>query len=416
MASAAAVSRSHEPPLLKQTVSFGLPLVVAMALGALFNLVDLYIVAQYENLAEGVTSEVGVAAVTVGSLVNSIPHIIFNGIINAMIALVARYHGLGSKRKANVAAGQGLTLTLVMSVFFGVPPWIYAPEICEALGASGPVLPPATDYLAIMSAGTVTMFLLLHVTGVLRAIGNSVVPLILLGGSNILNIVLDIWFIWGGLGVPEMGVAGAAWATVIARGIFAVAGLALLWRGFLGIKLNRWLWRGRIMWNLLVIGIPSCFQWLVRMLAYLYILNFVAEAAPRAGARRSRTPRRHSGWGSGWTASSCSRASAGPPRPRRSWARTSAGGVRNARSGPRGSPSGLNMCMMLVFASVIRAVRRRAPAPDVLPSGGRAERAGRDGHRTHVSLRRVRRLRVPGESAWCFPRRSRVPVQRSSRF
>ena len=276
--SAAVITRPQEPPLLRETVSFGMPLVIAMALGALFNLVDLWIVAQMDN------PEVAVAAVTVGSLVNSIPHIIFNGIVNAMIALVARYHGLGSRRKANIAAGQGLTLTIFLALLFGIPPWIYSEWICEQLGAGPLVLPDATDYLSIMSAGTFTMFLLLHVTGVLRAVGNSLVPLILLGGSNVLNIVLDYWFIFGGFGLEPMGVAGAAWATVAARGIFAGAGLALLYRGFIGIRLRRFIWRGGMMWELLKIGVPSCIQWLVRMVSYLYILGFVAEAAPLAGA------------------------------------------------------------------------------------------------------------------------------------
>ena len=247
-----------------------------MALGSLFNLVDLYIVAGWGD------SQTSVAAVTIGSLVNSIPMIIFNGIINAMLALIARYHGLGRVSRASVAAGQGLILTLVMSVLFGLPPFLYAEEISIALGAKGEVIDPATEYLAIMSAGTVTMFLLLQVTGALRAVGNSLIPLILLGGSNLFNVILDYWFIYGGLGLEPMGVAGAAWATVAARGIFAAFGIALLYRGFEGIRLTRWMVRWRIIWTMLKIGLPSCFQWLVRMAAYLYTLGFIQTAAPLA--------------------------------------------------------------------------------------------------------------------------------------
>ncbi len=262
-------------PLLKATLSFGTPLVVAMALGSVFNLVDLYIVARMPE------TQIAVAAVTIGSLVNSIPIIIFNGIVNAMIALVARFHGLGRYGRANVAVGQGLILTIAMSLLFGIPPWLFAEDICIALGAKGPVVGPATDYLAIMSAGTITMFLLLQVTGALRAVGNSLVPLILLGGANLLNVILDIWFIFGGFGLPPMGVAGAAWATIVARAIFCVAGLWLLYRGFKGIRIRRWLVHWKILWQTLRIGIPSCGQWLVRMTAYLYTLKFVDVAAKK---------------------------------------------------------------------------------------------------------------------------------------
>jgi putative MATE family efflux protein len=266
-----------EVPLLRATVRFGTPMVIAMALGSLFNLVDLYIVGRMAQ------PEISIAAVTIGSLVNSIPMIIFNGIVNAIIALVARYHGLGNLKRANVAVGQGFLITILMGVVFGLPPMIWAEEISIALGATGPVIAPATDYLAIVSAGTITMFLLMHITGAMRAVGNSTVPLILLGGANLLNVILDVWFIFGGLGLDPMHEAGAAWATIVARGLFAAAGILLMYKGFAGLRMRRWLIRWRMMWSVLKIGIPSCIQWLVRMVSYLYILSFVAKAAPLAG-------------------------------------------------------------------------------------------------------------------------------------
>lgn len=269
-------------PLLQAIATFGFPLVVAMAFAAVFNLVDLWMVAQPGNLREP-DPQVAVAAVTIPSLVNSVPMIIFNGIVNAMIALVARHHGMGNRGRASLAAGQGLLLTLGLSVVFGVPPWLYAEEIVVALGATGAVVAPATDYMAIMSLGTVTMFLLLQVTGAMRAAGNSLLPMALVIGANFLNVLLDVWWVFGGLGIPSLGAAGAAWATVVARGVFALAGIAFLYRGMGGVRLRRFAWNWGTTWTILKIGIPSCAQWLVRMLAYLYLLRFIAEAAPRAG-------------------------------------------------------------------------------------------------------------------------------------
>lgn len=333
-----------EVPLLRATVTFGSPMVIAMALGALFNLVDLWIVGRMEH------PNISIAAVTIPSLVNSIPMIIFNGIVNAIIALVARYHGLGNAKRANIANGQGFILTLILGVLMGVPPWIYAEEICVALGAKGEVIPGATDYLAIMSAGTITMFLLMTITGGMRAVGNSLVPLLLLGGANLLNVVLDWWFVFGGLGLEPMGVAGAAWATVVARGIFAGIGLWLMWRGFLGLKLRRWYIHWKIIWQVLVIGIPSCMQWLVRMASYLYIIYFVGEAAPLAGrgiteaqaafgvGLRLDTLALFSGFGWGAAAATLVGQNLGRRRVDRAYR---AGWIA----------LGLNMAMMLVFAA-----------------------------------------------------------------
>lgn len=263
--------------LLRDIVAFGGPLVVAMTLGAVFNIVDLVMVARLPQ------PEVAVAAVTIPSLVNSIPMIIFNGIVNAMIALIARHHGLGNRRRSNLATEQGILLTLGMSVLFGVPPYLYAEEICRALGAEGAVVPAATSYLAIVSLGTFTMFLLLTVTGAMRAAGNSLLPMVLLVGSNLLNVLLNFWLIFGAFGWEGMGVPGAAWATVLARGVFSAIGLLVLYRGFAGLQLRRLAFSVRTSLLILKIGIPSCAQWLVRMLSYLYVLRFLAEAAPLAG-------------------------------------------------------------------------------------------------------------------------------------
>ncbi len=263
---------------MRAIAAFGLPLVVAMALAAVFNLVDFWIVARPENSRE--TAQVAVAAVTIASLVNTIPMIIFNGIVNAMIALVARHHGLGNRRRANVAAGQGLLITCILGVAFGLPPWIFAEEIVIALGATGDVIGPATDYLAIMSAGTITMFLLLQLTGAMRAAGNSVLPMVLLIGANVLNLLLNIWLV---MGPPQLGVAGAAWGTVVARGAAVVIAIVVLYRGFAGLRLRRFVWNWKTSWTILEIGIPSCGQWLVRMLSYLYLLRFVSTAAVKAG-------------------------------------------------------------------------------------------------------------------------------------
>lgn len=270
-------ARLTEGPLLAATVRFGLPLVVAMGLGAVFNLVDLWVVGKLPS------PTAAVAGVGLASTVNSLPPILFNGIVNAMLALIARHHALGNRSRANLAAGQGLIVTVGLGLLFGIPPWIWSREIVSALGAEGEVVAPASDYLAIMSAGTVTMFLLLHVTGALRAVGNSTIPMVLLVGSNVLNVALDFWWVLGGWGVPALGAAGAAWATVASRGVCSVAGLLWLYRGVGPLRLRRFAWSWRPMLTILRVGIPSCGQWVVRMVACGYLMYFIAEAAPRAG-------------------------------------------------------------------------------------------------------------------------------------
>lgn len=266
-----------EGPLLRATLTFGWPLVAGMAFHSLFNLVDLYIVGQLPN------SSVAIAAASIPSLVNSIPMVIYNGIVNAAIALVARHSGTGNHRRGNYEAGQGLVLAVILGVVLGVPPFLFARQICASLGAEpGPVLDGATSYLEVMSLGTVTMFLLLQVTGAIRAAGNSTVPMAVLIGANILNVVLGVWFVFGGFGLDGMGVVGAAWATVVSRGVAVLPAFLLLWKGFAGLRLRRLAFRLRTQWQMLRIGVPSCGQFLMRMCQYIYLLKFVEWAAPAA--------------------------------------------------------------------------------------------------------------------------------------
>jgi putative MATE family efflux protein len=260
-------------PLLRATVLFGWPLVLAMAFHSLFNLVDLYIVGKLPD------ADVAIAAATIATLVSSIPMIVYNGIVNSAIALVARHAGLGNHRRGNYEAGQGIVLSVVLGVVLGVPPYLFAREICVALGAEEPVLTPAIAYLEVMSLGTVTMFLLLQVTGAIRAAGNSTLPMALLIGANVLNVLLAVWWVFGGLGVPGMGVVGAAWATVVSRGVVMVPAFYFLYRGFAGLRLRRFAFRWRIQWRILKIGVPACAQWLVRMIQYVYLMVFIRLAA-----------------------------------------------------------------------------------------------------------------------------------------
>jgi putative MATE family efflux protein len=262
-------------PLLTATLVFGWPLVAGMAFHSLFNLVDLFIVGQLPD------SDVAIAAATIPSLVNSILMILYKGVVNAGIALVARRAGVGNRRRGNFEAGQGILLSLLLGVVLGLPPFLFARSICVGFDATGEVLSKATTYLEVVSLGTVTMFLLLQLTGALRAAGNSVLPMILLVGANILNVVLGVWWVFGGLGWPRMGVVGAAWATVVSRGVACIPAMFALYRGFAGLRIRRFAFRWATMSQILRIGIPGCGQLLIRIGQYLYLLKLAAVASPQ---------------------------------------------------------------------------------------------------------------------------------------
>jgi Na+-driven multidrug efflux pump len=103
--------------------------------------------------------------------------------------------------------------------------------------------------------------------------------MVLLVGGNAFNVFLTICMVHGKLGFPAWGVAGAAWSTVIARGVFALLGLYIITRRASPVRLilRRIKLRPRMIWNLTRIGIPSSLQYIVRVVAYGAILNLVTH-------------------------------------------------------------------------------------------------------------------------------------------
>jgi Na+-driven multidrug efflux pump len=131
--------------------------------------------------------------------------------------------------------------------------------------------------------GSGTMFVLMQAGAALRAAGSGRAPAALLVGANLLNAVLSWALVFGEFGLPELGVVGTAWGTIIARGIFAVIALGLLagpydvrWRG----PGPHWITQAR----LLRLGLPAAGQWLVRLGAVLVVLAVVGRSGAAAQA------------------------------------------------------------------------------------------------------------------------------------
>ncbi|MHC4473048.1 MAG: MATE family efflux transporter, partial [Planctomycetota bacterium] len=256
-----------ERGIVRSILVFGAPLVLGMGFHALFNLVDLWIVGKLGTAA--------LAAVTIATMINTVPMVICNGISTSSIAFMARNIGFRNLHRANEVMKQSFMLVFALSVVLGVIPYIYARELVLLFQAKGPeVVEASREYLEVMSLGTITMFMLMQITAALRAAGDGVWPMILLVGANLLNIVLDWALVFGKWGFPNLGAPGAAYATVAARGLFCLVGFWVLIRGKEGLRLvlRSVKPRLRMMLSLIRVGMPSSAQWVVWLLAYLAVL------------------------------------------------------------------------------------------------------------------------------------------------
>ncbi|PIE24096.1 MAG: hypothetical protein CSA62_04635 [Planctomycetota bacterium] len=275
--------------VFRRALSFGLPLALGMASHAAFNLIDLGIV--------GELGEDAVGGVHAAGTINFFPMILGNGLSVGATALVSQQIGAGKRNAAHRSANLALLLTVLLGVLLGVLFYVLAGPICAALRLEGEQLRIGIEYLEVMSLGTITMYLVMHVTGMLRAIGNAFWPVLILFGSNLLNIGLDYALIWGdpllvewglpALGVPALGAVGAAWASVISRLLGALFGFWICLRGSTAVRPGlplprRLLLRLRFLMSL---GVPQSAQMFVRaslILTMTWIAN--VSGGPSANA------------------------------------------------------------------------------------------------------------------------------------
>ena len=198
-------------PIFKSLVLFMLPILVSSLFQQLYNTVDTMIVGNV--LGDTALAAIGSCGAIYELLVG------FGlGIGNGLAIVAARAYGAQDEDLLKKTVAGSLVIGLIASLvitavgFFGLRP------LLVLLDTPAEILEDAYGYIIVIDLGVLVMFAYNLCAGLLRAIGNSVMPLVFLLISSALNVVLDLWFI-AELG---MGVKGAAVATVLAQGVSVV--------------------------------------------------------------------------------------------------------------------------------------------------------------------------------------------------
>ena len=238
-------------PVGKLLVNMALPMIISMLVQALYNIVDSVYVSQ--------VSESAVTALSLAFPVQNLQIGFAVGIGVGVNALLSQSLGRKDQESANWAAGQGVILALIATVlfmlfgFFGVRPY-YTMQSTVAETVEGGIA-----YTSICCIFTVGIFIQVLCERLLQATGRAMQTMILQGTGAIINIILDPVFIHGWWGMPKMGVAGAAVATVIGQCTGAVLGIYLNLRHNpdvqLHVKFMKPNWK--IIAPILEVGIPS---------------------------------------------------------------------------------------------------------------------------------------------------------------
>lgn len=198
----------------RRILRLALPAGGALAAEPLFRLVDTAIVGRLgtEQLG-GVAVAVAILTIVIGGS---------NFLAYGTTQRVANRLGAGNPSGAADVAVQAFWLAGIIGAIAAPPLIVLAEPLASVLGAQGEVLASAVTYLRISACGVPFVLVVLAAQGTQRGASDYRSPLIVLVASNVVNVVLEIVFVFG----FGMGVAGAAWSTVIAQVLAAGA----LWR------------------------------------------------------------------------------------------------------------------------------------------------------------------------------------------
>ena len=202
---------------IKLMILFALPILLGSLFQQAYSLADIIIIGQ--NLGNDSIAAVGATAPVVSLLFN-----IINGLVTGFAIVVAEYFGAENypEMRRTIARMLVFSGTMVALMILGVV--IFIEPLLHALDISDAIFKEARGYLLIVALGLVVTLLYNFEAGILRAVGDSVVPLVILVISTVLNIGLDILLV----PVLKMGVVGAALATVAAQAISAAVCLVYL--------------------------------------------------------------------------------------------------------------------------------------------------------------------------------------------
>ena len=209
-----------EGNILKTMLIFAVPMILGNLLQQVYNIADTMVVGRF--LGAKALAAVG-SAYTLMTFLNSV----IIGLCMGSGAVFSIAFGAKNEKELKESMWSAFWFIGVVTVVLNVIVFIWTDPILTLLQIPEDVYPLMYDYIRVIFAGIIFIYLYNYFACLLRSVGNSVVPLWFLAVSSVMNVFLDIWFVAG----LDRGVAGAAEATVISQAVSGVGIAAYtLWR------------------------------------------------------------------------------------------------------------------------------------------------------------------------------------------
>lgn len=238
-------------PVPKLLITMSLPMIISMLVQALYNIVDSIFVAKL--------SEEALTAVSLAFPIQSLMIAVAAGTGVGVNALLSRYLGEKKHEEANEIGRNGIFLAILSFLVFAILGFFGSKFFFAVQTKDAEIVANGTVYMQIVTTLSIGVFMQIIFERLLQSTGRTFYNMITQGLGAVINIILDPIFIFGLLGAPKMGVAGAALATVIGQIVAAILGLYFNCRHNKEININMLKFKpnGHAIKSIYKIGIPS---------------------------------------------------------------------------------------------------------------------------------------------------------------
>jgi putative MATE family efflux protein len=262
-------------PIYRQVWRMSLPVILTNLLVTLVNIVDVFMVGRLGPLE--------IAAVGMSNTIQMLIMVITFSITAGSMTLAAQAKGARDFQRLSDVTRQSLSLTVILAVMLTIFGLLISAPLLHFLSSAGDTVAVemGLSYLRILFWGTLFLVGNLMISSLMQGAGDTVTPLYLSGGMNLLNILFNYLLIFGPGPFPALGVAGAALGTVLSRMLGVIAGILMFYSGKNVIKLlpgNYWP-HWPMFRDILSIGIPSGLQGLVRNTTQILVVRIITSTA-----------------------------------------------------------------------------------------------------------------------------------------
>ena len=247
-------------------IRFAVPLLLGNLFQQLYNTVDTWVVGNY--VGKEAFSAVGTVSPIINMLIGT-----FLGLSVGAGVVISQYYGARQEDKVSETVHTALVMTAILGVLFTFIGVLMTPPMLRLMKTPAEVFPEARRYLTIYFSGIFGLLLYNMGAGILRAVGDSQRPFYFLVLSTTLNIGLDLLFVI----VFHMGVAGVAYATILAQGLSAVLVLLLLMRAknCVRVSLSSLKLHADPLKKIIRVGIPAALQRAVTSFSNVFVQSYI---------------------------------------------------------------------------------------------------------------------------------------------